>query len=439
MSERIPAASSTPSAEPGRQPPDARDGRAPDAPAIAAAGLARVRRLPGSARGRALIVAGVIVLGLVFLFGGDTWMSVIDTALIAGIAALSLNVLSGYAGQISLGIAFFMGIGAYTAAVLGGPAPQLPGDPAGLNLSFLIWLPTAGIVAALVGALIGPTALRLKGFYLAIVTLALVFIGYYLFLNLRGITGGPQGRVVPAPGFGDFSFGTPDEVLGIQFTSSQWYFLLLIVVLVISAVFVANLARSRTGRAWQAVRDNETAAAIMGVNLFSAKQGAFVLSSFLAGIAGALWASYPGYTTPGTWGGATGLLLSIQVIAAILIGGVASVWGSILGAAFVFALPTALENFSLLPQSANSTGLSSGALSTIFYGLLIIVFLLYEPLGIIGLIRRVQLVIRRRDDQRKGGEAAGTAAATATATASATTSLASSESESPLDVERSNL
>lgn len=143
MSERIPAASSTPSAEPPAAAGAHASGTSARPPDAATSG-AWMRRLPGSARSRALIVAGVIVLGLVFLFGGDTWMSVIDTALIAAIAALSLNVLSGYAGQISLGIAFFMGIGAYTAAVLGGPAPQLPGDPAGLNLSFLIWLPAAG-------------------------------------------------------------------------------------------------------------------------------------------------------------------------------------------------------------------------------------------------------------------------------------------------------
>jgi branched-chain amino acid transport system permease protein len=382
---------------------------------------------PGSARSRGLAVGGFILLGMVFLFGGDSWMSVIDTAMIAAIATLGLNVLSGYAGQISLGIAFFMGVGAYTAAWLGGPAPQLPGDPAGLNLSFLIWLPAAGIVAALAGAVIGPTALRLKGFYLGIVTLALVFIGQYLFVNLRGITGGPQGRIVPQPGFGDFSFGSPDPVLGIQFTASQWYFLLLLVMLGMSAVFVANVARSRAGRAWQAVRDNDTAASIMGVNLFSAKQGAFVLSSFLAGIAGALWASYPGYTNPPQWN----LILSIEFIAAMLIGGVASVWGSILGAAFVFALPTALENFALLPQSASSVGLSGGDLSTILYGLLIIVFLLFEPLGIVGLIRRLQNQARRHDERLEGGEASGNVTTTA--------SLVSSQPESQLDVERNNL
>lgn len=385
------------------------------APAATRPGMLR------SSRNRALLICGVIVLGLVFLFGGDGWVSVLDFTMVAAIAALGLNVLSGYAGQISLGIAFFMGIGAYTAAWLGGSAPQFPGDPSGLGLSFLIWLPASGIVAALVGALVGPTALRLKGFYLAIVTLALIFIGQYLFINVRSITGGQQGRFdFPVPTLGDFSFASPDPILGLQLTTNQCFFLLLLLLLTLAAFFVGNVARTRTGRAWQAVRDNEVAAAIMGVNLFEAKMGAFVLSSFLAGIAGALYASLSGIATPGTWS----LLLSIQFVAAILIGGVASVWGSILGAAFVFAVPTALNTFSLLPQSASSTGLSGGDLSAIIYGLLIIVFLLFEPAGMIGLIRRLRVAGQILERRRKGGETATTA---------------SSEHTSQLDIERMDL
>ena len=382
---------------------------------------ARPRLLPSS-RDRALLLGGAIVLGLVFLFGGDGWLSVLDFTMVAAIATLGLNVLSGYAGQVSLGITFFMGIGAYTAAWLGGSPPHFPGDPAGLNLSFLIWLPASGIAAALVGALIGPTALRLKGFYLGIVTLALVFIGQYAFINLRSITGGQQGRFdFPTPSFGDFSFASPNPIFGVQLTTNQCYFLLLLLLLALSALFVNNVARTRAGRAWQAVRDNEVAASIMGINLFEAKIGAFIVSSFLAGIAGALYASLSGIATPSTWS----LLLSVQFIAAILIGGVASVWGSILGAAFVFAVPTALNTFSLLPQSASSTGISGGDLSTILYGLLIIVFLLFEPAGMIGLIRWLRAATRRFEAQRKGGNTAAT--------------MASLEHTSQLDVERVDL
>ena len=366
---------------------------------------ARPLGLLGSARNRFIAIIVVILLALLFVVGGDSWLSVINIALIAALATLSLNVLSGYTGQISLGIAFFMAIGAYTAAWLGGGPPIFRGDPSGLNLSVLIWLPAAGAFAAIIGALIGPTALRLKGFYLGIVTLALLFIGQYIFNNLRGITGGPQGRAVPQPTIGSFSFASPDPILGVQLTTNQLYFLLIVVVLTLAGLFVANIARSRAGRAWQAVRDNEVAASIMGVNLFTTKMGAFVLSSFLAGIAGALWASYPGYTDPSQWS----LVLSIQFIAAMLIGGPASVWGSILGAAFVFALPTALETFSLLPQSADSGAFSSGNISAILYGLLIIVFLLFEPGGVIGLLHRLHHFVHRFDMRSKGGIAQPTA------------------------------
>ncbi|HEY6407580.1 MAG TPA: branched-chain amino acid ABC transporter permease, partial [Ktedonobacteraceae bacterium] len=123
-----------------------------------------------------------------FLAASEDWLTIINFTLIDAIAVLSLNVLSGYTGQVSLGIAFFMAIGAYTSAFFGGTPPTSPGDPFGLGLSVFIWLPAAGIVAALVGALIGPTALRLKGFYLGIVTLSLVFIGHYIFTNAVSLT-----------------------------------------------------------------------------------------------------------------------------------------------------------------------------------------------------------------------------------------------------------
>jgi branched-chain amino acid transport system permease protein len=352
-----------------------------------------------------LIVLGGLALLVFFFTGSDSWMSVVNYALIAAIAALGLNVLSGYAGQVSLGIAFFMAIGAYTAAFLGGTPPSSPHAPWGLGLSFLIWLPAAGIVAALVGALVGPTALRLKGFYLGIVSLGLVFIGLHLFKNVAAITpitGGAKGRAFPAPAIGDFSFGQQNDLsFGFALTSHQDYFALLVVTLALCAAFIANVMRSRAGRAMQAVRDNETAAAIMGVNIFQAKMGAFILSSFLAGIAGALFASYARYVLPDYWD----LTLSIAFVAAVIIGGVASVWGSILGAAFVFALPQVLDTLSLLPQDTSNGGISSGSLNAIIYGLLIMLFLLFQPGGIVGLFHGRWLQPRLRF-RRKGGELA---------------------------------
>ncbi len=296
-----------------------------------------------------------------------------------------------------------MAIGAYTSAWLGGNIPTSSFDPLGLGLPFIIWLPAAGVVAALAGALIGPTALRLKGFYLGIVSLALIFIGQYLFFNVRSITGGPQGRTFPVPAIGDAVFSQQNSYFGLALTSGQQYFLLILIVLVLVAFFVYNVARTRAGRAFQAVRDNEIGASIMGVNLFEAKMGSFILSSFIAGIAGALFASYSQYIIPDYWS----LALSIQFIAAIIIGGVASVWGSILGAAFVFGLPLVIDHFNLLPVASGSGMISGGDLNALLYGLLIIIFLLFEPGGVIGLVRRIQALNRRFNAGKdEGGEPA---------------------------------
>ena len=371
--------------------------------ADAAAPAAATPGLLGTAARRALVALGLILLGLLFLYGGDTWLGIVNATMIYAIAALGLNVLSGYAGQVSLGIAFFMAIGFYVAAWLGGAPPTSSFDHAGLGLSFLIWLPAAGVAAALVGALIGPAALRLKGFYLGIVSLALVVLGQHIFTNIKQIapiTGGPAGRSAAAPAFGDFSFASPSAIAGVTLSKEQLFFILILLVLLLAGLFVGNVARSRAGRAFQAVRDNEVGAVIMGVNLFEAKMGAFVLSSFLAGISGALYAGYRAYAIPDQWS----LTFSIQFVAAIIIGGVASVWGSILGAAFVFAVPLVIQEFSVVPQTASSSGPSVGDLNTIIYGLLILAFLLFEPAGVVGLIRRVQGWAQRLDSRRgKGG------------------------------------
>lgn len=349
------------------------------------------------------IVAGIVILAIVVFFTTATedWLTIANYTLIAAIATLGLNVLSGYTGQVSLGIAFFMAVGAYTAGLLGGDLPTSSLDPQGFALPWIIWLPAGGIVAALIGALVGPTALRLKGFYLGIVSLSLVFIGQYLFKNLGSLTGGPSGRTFPVPALGTATFDQQNSYFGVALTPGQQYFLLLLPIVVIAAIFVGNVMRSRAGRAMQAVRDNEVAATIMGVNLLQAKMGAFILSSFLAGIAGALYASFSRYTVPDYWS----LTLSIQFVAAIIVGGVASVWGSILGAVFVFGLPQIIDYFQFLPPAGTSGGLTSGDLNALIYGLLIILFLLFEPGGVVGLARHVRVWLSKRNrGAKEGGE-----------------------------------
>ena len=302
--------------------------------------------------------------------------------LIAAIGATGLNVLTGYAAQISLGHAAFLGVGAYTAAVLG----------ADHGVSAFVWIPAAGVAAALLGALLGPIALRLRGLYLAIVTLGLVFIAQHVFFNADGITGGPQGRAFPAVQLGSLDF-SPGQVLrlgGVTIDSSGLYYFLALILLAAATAFACNLRRGRAGRAMVALREREAAAAVMGVDVGRVKVTAFVVSSFLAGLSGALYGSYLSFAQPDQWS----LLLSIQFIAAVIVGGLGTTAGPLLGCAVVFALPSLLKELPFLPAEG-SGGLSAGDLTSITYGLLIVAFLTLEPRGIAGIADRVR---RPRDD-----------------------------------------
>ena len=334
--------------------------------------LAPQRRRAGARRAALLAVA---IVAIVLPFGLDAGQLTTATfVLIAAIGALGLNLLTGYTGQVSLGHAFFLAVGAYTAAVLGGND----------HLTAAVWLPAAGVVAALCGALVGPTALRLHGLYLAIVTLGLVYIGQHVWFNVASISGGPGGRAVPPVTFGPFDFASGQQLTlgGLVIDHNGLYYYLALIILAAAMVYVWNLARSRPGRAMQAVREREIAAAVMGVNLARTKVSAFVISSFLAGVSGALYASYLSFVTPGQWN----VLLSVQYVAAIIVGGIGTVWGPLLGSIVIFALPSVLQ--SLVPQSS-SGGLPIDDISSIAFGLLIVVFFVLEPGGVVGLGGRV--------------------------------------------------
>jgi branched-chain amino acid transport system permease protein len=356
-----------------------------------------------------------------FLASGD-WLRLLSTVGIYAIGALGLNILTGLAGQVSLGHAFFMGLGAYTAAVLGSPAGPLWG----LGLPMWVWLPAAGIVAALVGVLVAPAAVRVRGLYLAIVTLGLVFIGEYLWRNLDFITGGSQsGRNHPTFAFRIWKeeeplidFSADGTWFGFLNLSGQAKTYLFILAVTIGFVLLAkNLQRTRVGRAFMSIRDRDIAAEVMGVNEFKYKTTAFAISSFFAGVAGALIASLVGRTIPETWN----LFLSVQFIAIILIGGVGTVTGAILGTLFVILLPRLVRDFTgwmegivesgdgllagildifvstesgdfgLINTSAGvAPGLGIDQLNLVIYGLLIILFLIFEPLGLYGIWLRIR-------------------------------------------------
>ncbi len=333
-----------------------------------------------------LIWSGVIVLvGLLLPFLlGDPLLQTFAIAFAFAIGALGLNIVTGLAGQVSLGHAFFLGVGAYTAAALSG-------DPEGRTIGFgitniLIWLPAAGLMAALAGVLVAPLATRLRGLYLAIVTLGLVFIGEHIFREWSELTGGAGvGREAALPELFGYQFYRDSDSL----TAEQNLYLLMLVLLLIFALGARNLARSRVGRAFAAVRDRDMAAEMMAINLPRTKTVAFGISSFYAGCSGALIYSVIGFFEPSSFN----LLLSVTFIAMVLIGGAGTVSGTIMGALFIQLLPEVTRELPayvpLISAQVTETP-NVFQLEQILYGLLIVVFLLFEPRGLYGIWIRVR-------------------------------------------------
>ncbi|HEY7469571.1 MAG TPA: branched-chain amino acid ABC transporter permease [Acidimicrobiia bacterium] len=362
-----------------------------------------------------------LIPGIKFM-GQEDWLRLLTTTAIFVIGAFGLNILTGLAGQVSLGHAFFMAIGAYTAVWLGGPEG---GPLIGLGLPIWIWLPAAGLVAALIGVAVGPTAVRVRGLYLAIVTLGLVFIGEYVWRNWNSLTGGAQvGRDFPPLQFRwwkedppVFDATTPSTWFGVEVSAIAKSFFVMTLLAVLFSLLAKNLQRTRVGRAFMSIRDRDIAAEIMGVNEFAYKLLAFGISSFYAGIAGALLASFVTRVIPERWD----LALSVQFIAIVLIGGVGTVTGAVLGTGFVVLLPRVVQNFTLWLQATAvegkgvlsaiadvfvattpddfglvntfagvGPGLSVAQLNLVLYGLLIIGFLIFEPLGLYGIWLRIR-------------------------------------------------
>jgi branched-chain amino acid transport system permease protein len=285
---------------------------------------------------------------------------------IASIGAIGLNLLTGFTGQISIGVGAFLGVGGYTSAVL----------TSTLGVSFWLSLPAAGIVTALVGALFGIPSLRLKGLYLAMATLAAQVIILYAINHWDALTGGTGGMILGRPSLGSFTF-----------ESETSYYYLTLAVLVATFVFASNLFRSRAGRAFVAVRDRDLAAEVMGINLFRYKVLAFATSSFFVGIAGALMGHYTMVISPEHFD----IGVSIEYLAMILIGGLGSVVGSVFGAVFLTLLPVLLREIieftaNYLPHVTQYFG----ALRQIIFGAIIISFLVYEPEGLAKMWRNVK-------------------------------------------------
>jgi branched-chain amino acid transport system permease protein len=335
---------------------------------------------------RTASVAAAAIGVLLPFWVGAYWLSALVWVLIFALGALGLDVLTGRTGQISLGHAFFLSVGAYTGAVLG----------LTLHLPAIAWLPAGGVVAGIVGGLVAPTALRLKGMYLAIVSIGLVYLGQYIFTNVAYFSGGPGGRSMPVPAFGSLNFANGLSLGPLFINENGLYYYLAFILLAFGMLFVRNLGRTHLGRSMTAVRDGELAGAVLGVNVAKTKITAFIVSSAIAGVAGALYGSYLNFATPGQFD----LGLSVQFVAMIIVGGMGSLWGPVLGALFVWGLQSELDTLAnslpFLQGGSHTSGIPVGDAAAIVYGLLLIVFLLVEPRGVVGLGHRLALLGRRR-------------------------------------------
>ncbi|MDY6881629.1 MAG: branched-chain amino acid ABC transporter permease [Desulfatiglans sp.] len=309
----------------------------------------------------------LVVLSVLPLIGDPYIVYLINLSCIATIAALGLNILTGFTGQISLGHAAFFAIGAYSTAIIADR----------LEVPFWICLPASGVLAACAGLLVGVPCLRLKGLYLAMATMSFGVVVEFVVITWENVTKGVRGMSVPTL-----------SLLGFSLDSNNKLYYFLIVLTALAIIAATNLMRTRVGRAFIAIRDRDIAAEVIGVNLTQYKVMAFVISSFYAGVAGGLYAYVMEYIHPEHFT----FLLSVQYLAMIIVGGLGSILGSVFGAVFITVIPEfikALAQFLtlLFPvlQDKYDDGWNIAA-----FGLLIILFLIFEPKGLSGVWMRIK-------------------------------------------------
>jgi len=306
-----------------------------------------------------LLAALLVLLFAAPMIFDNYWLGIFNLIGITIISVTGLNILVGYCGQLSIGHVGFMAVGAYTSAILTGKA----------GLPFLFALICSGLVAGAVGLLFGMPSVRVKGFYLAITSIAAQFIILWIIGHWTGLTGGYNGLTVPYASIGGLIFNTQGK---------QFY---LIIVIVIICVFLAkNIARTRLGRAFIAVRDNDLAAEVMGINLFYYKMLAFFIGCFWAGIAGSLLAHWTGSISTDNFS----FMNSILYIGMIIIGGLGTTLGPILGVILIQLLDVGVTKMTPALQIAlpnMPSGFATG-IAPMLFGLVIILFLIFEPRGL---------------------------------------------------------
>jgi branched-chain amino acid transport system permease protein len=368
-----------------------------------------------------LLVVALVVLLALPLYIEEFWLRTGFAVCVAIVGAIGLNLLVGTSGQLSLAHAFFLAVGAITYVFVSGESGGI-----GLaDLSGLGWPPLIGMIAGVLaagfaGLLFSPIAARLRGIYLGVASLGLVFIGQHVLNSWTSVTGGFNGRSAPEFSLFGFTFGNKDPelyVLAVPFREAERLWYLGLVLALAAYLFARNLLRSRPGRALQTLRDSEVAASVMGVNVQGYKARVFLVSSMYAGLAGVMYGLSIGSIAPESFG----LELSILFLAMIVLGGLGSVGGAALGALFVTALPLVFQRYAdvvPLVGGAGEGGLAAGEAARYFFGLAIILVILFQPSGLAGLAER----FRRKGRERGGGWPTSRDSA---ATSSSTTSVPS--------------
>jgi branched-chain amino acid transport system permease protein len=323
--------------------------------------------------GRVCLILFLAVLFLVAQFVLSPYMLYILNMIgIAAIAAIGLNILIGFTGQISLGHGAFFGVGAYAAAILA----------TRLGLPFYLSIPSAGIITAMVGMIFGIPSGRLKGLYLTIATLAGQFIIEYVLIHWDSMTKGTMGITLPTA-----------IIFQREISGDRSFFFLIFISLVLTTWFAVNIMRSKYGRAFIAIRDNDRAAEGMGIPIFKYKLLSFGISSFYAGFAGAIWAYYMVSITSEPFN----LGLSVEYIAMVIIGGMGNIPGAIFGATFITLLNELLRYLTGVLMNVGfvtSSGLNMAPLREFVFGLAIVLFILLEPKGLAELWRIIRSSFR---------------------------------------------
>jgi branched-chain amino acid transport system permease protein len=317
-----------------------------------------------------IVFALVVVFGVLPAIGTDYWFNAILIPLaVLSLASLGLNVLTGYSGQASLGSGAIMSVGAFATYNVLLRLPLLP-----LPVSLLF----GGLTAAVVGLAFGLPSLRIRGFYLLASTLGAQFFVEWLFNGCAWFSNNSDSGSISAPNL---------IVAGVDLSSPARRYLLTVAIVGLLTWLVVNLVRSQTGRNWMAVRDMNTAAAVLGVPVLRTKMNAFFVSSFILGIAGALWA----FVYLGTADAhAFDIDLSFQLLFMIIIGGLGSIFGSFIGAAFILLFPLLLDRLAILVFGGSvDTGLLEN-LHNIVFGVLIIALLIVEPRGLAAFAGKLQ-------------------------------------------------